>query len=182
MRDQLQGQIAVRPSTLAYIKWREFLPETTHMQLPGKTPFASFLSTQLSLCVLFHSEGFFPPPPAPLLTGFTARLPFEASGILATERIFQLIDFAAARLDSFCYDLMYDDLIREIICGKYAKAHEKTIVEDFLRDRNLEDDIQWDAAIKAVYRIRKGRDIPSFRGNVRFRSTPVETMLQGVGG
>lgn len=171
MRDSLttlSGHIAVRPSTLAYIKWREYLDANTPLLLPGRTPFASFLTTQFSLCAMFHSEGFFPPPPAPALSGFTARLPFELSGSLATHNIFQLIDFAAARLDTFCYDLMYDDLIREIILGKHQKAQEKTIVEDFLRDRGLEDDIQWDAAIKAVYRIRKGRDIPSFHGYSRF--------------
>jgi hypothetical protein len=164
----LKGHIAVRPSTLQYIRWREFLPEQSSLSIPGKTPFASFLTTQFSFCAMFHSEGFFPPPPAPQLNGFTARLPFECHGSLATENIFQLINFTAARLDDFCYDLMYDDLIREIICGKYAKGHEKTIVEDFLRDRGLEDNIQWDAAIKAVYRIRKGRGITSFRGHARF--------------
>lgn len=169
MRDKiLRGQLAVRPSTLHYIRWREFLDEGAPLRIPGKTPFASFLTAQLSFCVLFHSEGFFPPPPAPVLNGFTERLPFEITGPLASEDIFQLIDHTAAKLDDFCYDLMYDDLIREIICGKHARAHEKTIVENFLRERGLEDDVQWDAAIKAVYRIRQGRNIPSFRGHTRF--------------
>lgn len=169
MREQtLLGQIAVRPATLQYVCWREHLAEGQPISIPGKTPFSSFLTIQFSFCVMFHTEGFFPPPPAPTLTGYTARLPFEVSGALANTDIFQLIDFTAAKLDEFCYNLMYDDLIREIINGKYAQAHEKTIVENFLRERGLEDHVQWDAAIKAVYRIRQGRNFPSFRGHTRF--------------
>lgn len=173
MREQqstLKGHIAVRPYVLEYIRWREHLTGDMPLQLPGKTPFASFLSAQFSFCVLFHSEGFFPPPPAPALAGFTERLVFECRGALATEHIFQLINHVAAKLDAFCYDLLYDDLIREIIFGKHAKFHEKTIVENFLRERNLEDHIQWDAAIKAVYRVRQGRDLPSFRGHTKFNN------------
>jgi hypothetical protein len=170
MRDTkvITGHLAVRPATLEYVQWREFLAKKQPIQIPGRSPVASFLQTQLSFCVLFHSEGFFPPPPAPQLTGFTCHLPFEVHGSLATEHIFQLLDFTAARFEEFIVSLMWDDLTREIINGKHAKQHEKTIVENFLRERHLEDHIQWDAAVKAIYRLRKGRDIPTFRGYSRF--------------
>jgi hypothetical protein len=169
MHNTLRGHIAMRPAALQYVRWREYLRPDQQMQIPGRSPVSMFLQTQFSFCVLFHSEGFFPPPPAPQLKGFTDRLTFELHGPLATEQVFQLIDFTAARLDEFVTSMLYDDLIREIICGKMSGQHEKTIVENYLRETGLEDDISWDAAIKKLYRDRKERNLPSFRGHTHLK-------------
>jgi hypothetical protein len=151
---KLPGTIPVRRYLKKYVLYIEQLPEGQPLDLTRRGAIPLFLS---SLLVGKLSLDNSRKDKMPLEGYFNDLLDIELD-VRKSTRVKIFYGYESIRLlDSFLYDHLHDYLSGLIEIGQWKKTQQSTIIEKFMLDTGIIEDITFDALKKSQSRLRKTR-------------------------
>lgn len=155
---EYSGMLPVRPDMLAFIQWRENIAPGQAIRLPGH----GAISTQLANIIEFGKYMYFPGANrmAPENEDLTAKLKFVADPGLIDCSFFEYADLVAHYFNQYLYKYWLDCMATFVQSAVfYAPGLDsKDILSDFQRQTGVDMYREFDADIKAYYRLRLSRN------------------------
>lgn len=166
-RPHLVSATPIRPHLLRYIQYRENLHGRQPLPVPGMSP--------LSIALGWHickKKAYYLDPLDDLYRSHTSTLYFEVTPSMFAQNQRFVSATGLRRYEEFVSRSLTDHLLLLMLLAKAQRRAGKEVIEDFLRQSGLDDFIDFDAAKKAVFRLRAHRKLPPLWGHVQVRWQP----------
>lgn len=164
----VQGFLPIQPHLLAYLQWKEGLQKGQYFEIPNQSPHAIVLSGYINLAVSLIQDARQVPARALKLERLTARLPFQVKDLHEPD-FFIVAAQIALQYDSYLYHAMQEEVFTRVMIGKRVGMQEKTTIEEFLEESDLNLFINHEAMTKAQTRLRAVRHTPTIKGSTMRR-------------
>lgn len=162
----VQGFLPVQPHLLAYLQWKEGLAKGEYFQIPSQSPHAIVLSGYINLACSLIPDAKKVPEKALKMDRFTGRLPFQVKGLNEPD-FFLVAAQIALQFDSYLYHAMQEELLTRVLIGMRFGMKEKTTIEEFLEETELNYYVNVDSFKRAQTRLRHERKVPILKGRLQ---------------
>jgi len=93
------------------------------------------------------------------IEGFTARLPFQITGCLATHDVFHFADRVALYMNDLLYDALQEEIFIRVLAGKEARVDAQTTMSNFATRTGLDEYFDLEAIYRSQGRMRQYRHL-----------------------
>lgn len=166
-RPHLLGGMPIRPHLLRFIQFRENLHGRDPLTVPGMSPLSVALGWQIC-----KKKAYYADPVDALYRTHTAVLRFQVSPSMYSDNLRFVSASGVRRYEEFVSRCLTDHMLFLFTQAKAQRRPGKDVIEEFLLQSGLDDFIDFDAAKKAVFRLRVHRKLPPLRGHLQVRWRP----------
>lgn len=157
-RPCVHGFLPIQPGLLHFVRWKERLAPDQPLLLPGKGVIASNLYLLFAFGLDLMPESY-EASDTLRVEHFTARLPFQIQGCLATTDVFHFAERVALYFNEALYDQLHEEIYIRVLCGLETKVNGQTTIQNFAASTGLDEYFDIEAIYRSQGRLRQYRHL-----------------------